>query len=58
MLSSLCMRKIRPIVLVYCKTQTTFEASDMVLEKVRVFVEVDSFECELAQSLSSVGVGC
>ena len=41
-----------------CKTQTAFEASNVVLEEVRVFVEVDGLERELAQTLSSVGVGC
>jgi hypothetical protein len=30
----------------------------MVLEEVRVLVEVDSLKRELAETLSSVGVGC
>ena len=29
----------------------------MVLEEVRVFVEIDGFEGELAETLSSIGVG-
>jgi hypothetical protein len=41
-----------------CQAETAFEAPDMVLEEVRVLVEVDSLKRELAETLSSVGVGC
>jgi hypothetical protein len=57
-LSSLCMGEIRAIILVNCQTETAFEASDVVLEEVRILVEVDGLERELAETLSSVGVGC
>jgi hypothetical protein len=30
----------------------------VVLEEVRIFVKIDGFERELAQSLATVGVGC
>lgn len=48
MLPSLCMREVRAVVLVYCKAQATFEASNMVLEEVWVLVEVDCLERKLA----------
>jgi hypothetical protein len=58
MLPALCMREVRAVVLVDRETQTAFEAADVVLEEVRVLVEVDGLERELAETLSSVGVGC
>jgi hypothetical protein len=39
------------------QAETTFEAADVVLEKVRVLVEVDGLERELSETLSSVGIG-
>jgi hypothetical protein len=39
-----------------CQAKTTFETADVVLEEVRVFVEVDGFERELSEAFSSVGV--
>jgi hypothetical protein len=44
--------------LVNCQAQATFEASDVVLEEVRVLVQVDGLERELSETLSSVGIGC
>jgi hypothetical protein len=44
--------------LVNCQAQTAFEASDVVLEEVRVLVQVDGLERELSETLSSVGIGC
>ena len=41
-----------------CQTEAAFEASDVVLEEVRVLVEVNGLKRELAETLSSVGVGC
>jgi hypothetical protein len=41
-----------------CETQSAFEGADVVLEEVGVFVEIDGFEGEFAESFSSVGVGC
>jgi hypothetical protein len=43
---------------VNCKTQAAFEASNVVLEEVRVFVEVDSLKRKLSEALSSVGIRC
>jgi hypothetical protein len=40
------------------QAEAALEASDMVLEEVRVLVEVNGLERELAQTFSSVGVGC
>jgi hypothetical protein len=41
-----------------CQTETALEATDVVLEEVRVFVEVDRLERELSEALSSVGIRC
>lgn len=40
-----------------CQAKTALEASDVVLEEVRVLVEVDGLERELTQTFSSIGVG-
>jgi len=40
-----------------CEAQAAFEAADVVLEEVRVLVEVDGLEGELAEALSAVSVG-
>ena len=58
MLAALRVREVRAIVLVHGETETAFEAADMVLEEVRVFVEVDGFEGEFAQAFATVCVGC
>jgi hypothetical protein len=42
--------------LVDCQTQAAFKASDVVLEEVRILVEVDGLERKLAQTLSPVGI--
>jgi hypothetical protein len=52
------MCQIRAIVLVHRQTKAAFEASDVVLEEVRVLVEIDGLERELAKSFATVGVGC
>ena len=57
MLATLCVSEIGTIVLMYCETEPTFKGPDVVLEEVRVFVEIDGFESEFAETLSSVGVG-
>lgn len=41
-----------------CQAETAFKASDMVLEEVGVFVEVDCLEGELAKTLATVCVRC
>lgn len=38
------------------ETEAAFEAADVVFEEVRVFVEVDVFEGELAESFATVCV--
>lgn len=50
------MRQIRTVVLVDGQTQSAFEAADMVLEEVGVFVKVDRLQRELAQALAPVCV--
>lgn len=42
----------------YSKAQTALEASNVVLEEVRVLVEVNGFERKLSKTLSSIGVSC
>jgi hypothetical protein len=55
-LPALCVREIGAVVLVDGETQTALEAADVVLEEVRVLVEVDRLERELAETLSAVGI--
>ena len=40
----------------YCETEPTFERADVVLEEVRVFVEVNGFKGQFAETLSSVSI--
>lgn len=56
MLPPLCMCEIRAVVLVDCQAQPAFKASDVVLEEVRVLVEVDCLKCELAEAFPTVGI--
>lgn len=58
MLASLSVSEIGAIVLVDGQTETTLEASNVVLEKVRIFIEIDRLEGEFAQTLTTVGVRC
>jgi len=58
MLSALGVCEIGAIVLVDCQAEAALEAADMVLEEVRVLVEVDRLEGELAETLAAVCVGC
>jgi hypothetical protein len=44
------------VVLVHGQAQAALEAADVVLEEVRVLVEVDRLERELAETLSAVGI--
>jgi hypothetical protein len=55
-LPSLCVGEIRAVVLVDRQAKTALEATDVVLEEVRVLVEVDGLERELSETFSSVGV--
>lgn len=56
MLASLSVCEVGTVVLVNGQTEATFEASDMVLEDIRVLVEIDSFECELAKTFTTIGI--
>lgn len=58
MLAPLRVGEVGAIVLVDCQAEAALEATDVVLEEVGVFFEVDGFQRELAQALASVGVGC
>ena len=51
------MGEVGAIVLVDREAEATFEGADVVFEEVGVFVEVDGFESEFSETLSSVGVG-
>jgi hypothetical protein len=57
MLSALGVGEVGTIVLVDGQAESTFEGSDVVLEEVGVFVQVNSFESKFAQTLSSVSIG-
>lgn len=51
------MGEIGSIILMYCKAEAAFEGSNMVFEEVRVFIEVDGFECEFSKTFATVSVG-
>ena len=57
MLPTLGMCQIGAIILVNSKTQATFERANMILEEVRVFVEINGFQRKLPQTFSSIGIG-
>jgi hypothetical protein len=40
-----------------CQAQSAFEKAQMIFENVRVFVDVDTLKCQLAQPLTSVRIG-
>lgn len=40
-----------------CQAKTTFETSNVVLEDIRILVEIDGFQSELSETFTSVGVG-
>ena len=56
MFAALGMREIRAIVLVDGQAESAFEAANMVFEEVRVFIEIDVFESELAKTFAPVRV--
>ena len=58
MFATLRVREIGAIVLVDCEAESTFKGADVVFEEVGVFVEVDGFKGEFAQTLATVGVSC
>lgn len=57
MLAALGMGEVGAIVLVDGEAEPAFEGADVVFEEVRVFVKVDGFERELAETFAPVGVG-
>lgn len=57
MLAALCVSEIGAIILMYCETEPTLKGADVVLEEVGVFVQIDGFEGEFAETFSAVGVG-
>ena len=56
MFAALCVSEIGAIVLVYCEAETALEGADVIFEEVGVFVEIDGFEGEFAESFAAVGV--
>ena len=56
MLAALSMSQVGAVILVDGEAETAFEGADMVFEEVGVFVEVDGFEGEFAESFASVSV--
>lgn len=57
MFAALGVGKVGAVVLVNSQAQAAFEATDVVFEEVRVFVEVDVFERQFAESFAPVGIG-
>ena len=57
MLPSLCMSQVGAIVLVHSQAKAAFEASDVILKEVRILVEVDGFQGELAETFTAVCIG-
>ncbi len=57
MLAALGVCKVGAIVLVDGETETAFERANVVFEEVGVFVQIDGFEGEFAETFTSVGVG-
>jgi hypothetical protein len=58
MLPPLGVREVRAVILVDGQAEAALKATDMVLEEVRIFVEVDGFEGEFAEPFASVCVCC
>ena len=48
MLSTLSVRKVRPVILMNREAEATLKRPDMILEEVWIFVEINGFECELS----------
>jgi len=56
--AALRVREVGAVVLVDRQAEAALEAADVVLEEIRVLVEVDRLEGELAETLAAVRVGC
>lgn len=48
MLSSLRVCEIGSVILMDCEAETALKRSDMILEEIGVFVEVDRLKCKLS----------
>ena len=57
MLPALRVCKVGAVVLVDGQAEPAFERAKMVPEDVRVLVEIDGFEGELAEPFAPIGVG-
>ena len=56
MLATLGMREVGPVILVNCKTETTFEGANVVLEEVGIFVEIDGLKSKFPKSFSAISI--
>lgn len=56
MFAALSVSEVGAIVLVNRQAETTFEASDVVLEEVGVLFEVDGLQGKLAKTLAAVSI--
>lgn len=56
MLPALGVGEVGAVILVHGEAEATLEGTDVVFEEVRIFLEVDGFERELAKSFTAVGV--
>ena len=56
-LAALGVEHVGPIIFKKNEAEAAFEGADVVLEEVGVFVQVDGFEGEFAETLAAVGVG-
>jgi hypothetical protein len=50
------MCEIGAIILVDRETESAFKAPNVVFEEVGIFVEVDGFECEFAETFAAIGI--
>ena len=58
MFAALSVGEVGAIVLVDGEAETALEGADVVFEEVGIFVQVDCFEGEFAETFSPVSVGC
>ena len=48
--------EVGAIILVDSETESAFEGANMILKEVGVFVKVDCFESEFAETLTAIGI--
>jgi hypothetical protein len=56
MLATLSVSEVGSIVLVYRQAKTTFEAADVILEEIWIFVEIDGLQSKSTETFASVSV--